>query len=407
MTDLQITTVNDFDENGIFPLRTIRANGKTVQTPTVANQVQKLREHESLHSDSRGVNELYRTVGGDDLDEAMRKADGGKINESLRKQYEKTADDELTITFTKYTETSTLGPAHSKYYATLHAAYSDIITVPLMTNLVRNVDPDNGLADPSYRSLKKSIVAFLNQVEDFHPEKPVMGLLPKLGWTYLDDLVEVYESYGIRAYAFDFDRTKATTANQIGMIGPLMQNIANRGIEEHVLCYAINLRRGTKDDVLNALPAADITSLGLGFDVIGGTHISPRRPPEAFEDTEADQREEDEPQFRLFNRSEWLYRDIPVSRLPEAFPEESEFNAEAVAERVRRSPSNAKSRLQHLVNGEQKALAAADLRSVLESGNAFDTVARKQGVTAQAQMALRQVRGSFDEERFQAGLDDF
>jgi hypothetical protein len=405
MTDLQITTVNDFDEEGIFPLRTVRVGDKTVRTPTVATEVGELQQREEVHPDSRGVNELYRTIGGDDLDEAMRDPDGGTINEKLQEDFEKTADDEVTVSFTKYTETSTFGPAHAQYMADLHATYSDIITVPMMPKLVRNVDPEVGLSDPNYRSFKKSVVAFLNQVEDRHPEKPVMGLIPRLGWEFIDDLMGVYEAHDVLAYAFDFNRCKVTTGTQVAMIQPLMESVARRGIEEYVLFYAINPSPGVVDRTLGVRPASDIASFGLGFDIVGGRHVSPNQPSEVFEEMEAS--DEEGPQFRLFDREEWVYREIPVSDLPQEFPEESAFDPERVAARVERSQSNAKYRFQRLVNGEQQALAAADLREELEEGEAYSYVSQKMGVTNQVERAYEQTRGDFDSERFQTGLGEF
>lgn len=405
MTDLKITTVNDFDQNGIFPLRTVRVEGKKIRTPTAATIPGKLREHEEFHPESSGVSELYRTVGGDDLDEAMRDPDGSQINADLESQYSRAPDDSLKVTFTKYTEASTLDVAHARYLADLNATYSDILTVPLMPKLVRNVE--DSLSDPPYHSLKKSIVAFLNQVEERHPEVPVMGLIPRLGWTFINDLLEVYEAHDVTTYAFDFDRCKVTTGSQLAMIEPLMQSIANRGIEEHTLFHAINPSPGTRQQAIGARPASDIASLGLGFDIIGGCHVSPRMPEEAFEEMEADQGEDGEPDFRLFDRTEWIYRDIPIADLQDMFPEESAFDAEGVATRVRRSPSNAKYRLQKLVNGEQKALAAKDLRYALETGEAYPQVIEKVGVTDQTQSAYENARDEFDEERFQSGVGEF
>jgi hypothetical protein len=130
-------------------------------------------------------------------------------------------------------------------------------------------------------------------------------------------------------------------------------------------------------------------------------------PEEAFEDMEEDQGENGEPDFRLFDKDDWVYRDIPVSDLPDVFPEQTAFDVEGVATRVRRSPTNAKYRLQKLVNGEQKALAAKDLRDGLVSDQAYPQIIEKPGVTDQAQSAYEQTRDSFDEERFQSGVGDF
>jgi hypothetical protein len=344
-------------------------------------------------------------VGGDNINEAMRDPEGSYINEDLGSQYSSAPDDSLKVTFTKYVEASTLSVAHAQYLSDLHATYSDILTVPLMPKLVRNVG--DGLKDPSYRSFKKSMVTFLNQVDERHPEVLVMGLIPRLGWEFIDDLLKVYEANDVTTYAFDFDRCKVTTGTQLSMIEPLMQSIVNRGIEEHTLFYAINPSPGTRHHAIGARPASDMASLGLGFDIIGGCHVSPRMPEEAFEKLEAEQGEDGEPGFRLFDKTDWVYRDIPVSDLPDAFPDQTAFDVEGVTTRVRRSPTNAKYRLQKLVNGEQKALAAKDLRATLASDQAYSQVIEKLGVTDQTKSAYEQARDSFDEERFQSGVSDF
>lgn len=403
MTDLKITTVNEFDEHGVFPLRTIHTEDTTARTPAVANQPGKLQIKEEVHPDSRGVNELYLTVGGDDLDEAMQSSEGGEINRKFEKQAEKTEEDELSIAFTKYTETSTLGPGHAPYYVDLHATYSDLVTVPMMHKIIGNID--DGLKDPNYRTFKKNVVTFLNHARDRYPEKPIMGLIPKLGWEYIDDLMGVYEDFGIQAYAFDFERCKITTGTQLAMVRPLMVSIANRGIEEHVLFYAMNPSPGVRDEAIGGRPAADISSFGLGFDIVGGRHVSPPGNAEVFEQMESGG--DEEPTFRLFDRKEWVYREVPVSELPSAFPSSSAFDGQRVADRVRRSPGNAKYKLQHLVNGEQKALAASDLRGDLEQGDAFSHVREKSGITEQAMSAFKSVRDSFDDARFQSGLGEF
>lgn len=217
MADLKITTVNEFDNGGVFPHRSIRVGDKKVQTPAAARLPRDLQKSESYHPGSDGICELYRTVGGDDLDEAMRDPEDTQINADLEEQWEKVGDDELAVAFTSYKETHTLEPPHASYLAELHGAYSDIITVPMMPRLVRNIE--EGVEDPSYLSLKQSIHAFLHQVQERFPEKPVVGLVPRLGWEYVDDLIGVYREYGITAFAFDFNRRKVTAGTQVAMIG--------------------------------------------------------------------------------------------------------------------------------------------------------------------------------------------
>lgn len=403
---MRITTVNDFGAGGIFPSRRVTIGDAEIQTPTAANQVGKLLEHEDLHQESRGINELYTTVGGDDLDDAMRKADGGSLHENLRRDFDKTAADELTVAVTKYDETSTLPEAHAASYVRALDPYTDLLPVPMMSKLVGSVDTDEGLANPAYQSLKRSISRFLQSANEHCPQTPVMGLIPRLGWEYIEDLLELYEKHGVRAYAFDFDRHKVTAATQVAMVQPLMRNIAARGLEEQVLFYALNPASGRVDQNLGLRPAADMAAVGLGFDVIGGQHVRPKLPEEAFEQMESEE-ENSDPEFRLFDREGWIYRDIPLSELEGEFPSKSGFSPQEVIEASRSSPNNGRYRLQNLVNSEQRALAARDLQTLLADDDSSSVIHRKIGVTGDIQSVYEETRNEFDDERFQSGLGEF
>lgn len=400
MTRLEISTINNFGQNGLFARRVLNTGKRSAETPAVAHQPKKRRQFEDLHSDSRGICELYQTVGGNDLDRAMSRPSGGAVADKFEKQLKNVSEEEVRITFFEYDETITLPPAHAQFLAQVQAAFSDIITVPMHPRLVGDIC--EGLSDPAYRSLKKSIATFLHAVEACQIEKPVMGLIPRLGWSFIDDLLELYEGYDILAYGFDFDRCKVTTGTQVSMIGPLMQSIANRGIEEYVLFYALNPHPGFNDDIIGARPADDFASFGLGFDIIGGRHRTPNVSSEAAEEMESG-----ELTFRLFDRESWVRQEVPLEELVDKFPQESAFDPQRIAARLRQGGSNAKYRFQTVVNAEQLALAAKDLRDDLDEGDAYQRIASKPGISPQAQRAYHSVRDSFDEAREQSGLGDF
>lgn len=404
MTDLKITT-DSFADDLLLPRRTLRIGEKSIRTPTKTIPVRKTRKHEQVHEASRGINELYREVDSQLLKQARTGASSA-INRHLQKGLNKTNSGEVNIVFFSYTDTMTLPVIDAQYLIDTELTTSDILTVPLMPKLAGAVDPNNGLSDSAYRSYKKSVLRFLEQTKGRASTSPVMGVLPPLGWKYLEDLMEVYAAYDIRAYCLNFNRRKITANRQIGMIRPLVQSIAARGIEENVLFYALNLAPGNRDDALGGRPAEDLASVGMGFDIIGGTHVAPQWPQEVFEKIEAEQGEEDEMiTFRLFDKEEYLYREIPLDQLPSAFPTDSAFDPDHIAQRVQNSPGNAKYRLQSLVNSEQIALALADLRDV--SGPALSHVSIKQGITDQTITAYEDVRNSFDEEFLQTGLGEF
>lgn len=404
MSQIKVKT-ESFGDDILTPLRRVEVGEVTVDTPTVAIDIKKTREHESVQENARGVNELHRSVNGQTLTQALR---GGEdaIVKSLQRGYNKTREDELTVAFISYELTTPISESEAEYLCDVIASFSDVMTVPLMPELARTVDSENGVSDPAFRSYLESVKTFLDVAGRAAPKMPVMGVVPILGHEYTTELMDVYGREQVRAFCLNFDRTRITANAKVDIVRPMMNSIARRGIEESVLFYGINLDPGDRDDSLGGRPAADFAGLGMGLDIIGGSHVSPRMPPSAYEDAEA-KSGEDTITFKLFDKDEWIYRDVPLDELSEVFPEDSSLDAEHVVERCRRSPKNALNRLQKVVNAEQKALAAGELHPEIEDGNLVEYLAKKKGVTPSTTASFQRVRGDFDSGLEQSGLDDF
>lgn len=404
MSQIKIKT-ESFGDDILTPLRRVEVGEVTVDTPTVAIDIKKTREHESVQENARGVNELHRSVNGETLTQALR-GDEDAIVSSLQRGHNKTREDELTVAFISYELTTPISESEAEYLCDVIASFSDVVTVPLMPELARTIDSENGTSDPAFRSYVKSVKTFLEVADRVAPKLPVMGVIPILGHEYTTELMDVYGREQVRAFCVNFDRTRITANAKVDIVRPMMNSIARRGIEESVLFYGINLAPGNRDDSLGGRPAADFAGLGMGLDIIGGSHVSPRMPPSAYEDAEA-KSGEDTITFKLFDKDEWIYHDVPLDELPEVFPEDSSLDAEHVVERCRRSPKNALNRLQKVVNAEQKALAAGELHPEIEDGNLVEYLAEKKGMTPSTTASFQRVRGDFDSGLEQSGLDDF
>lgn len=405
LTQFHIET-ESFGDDILTPRRRVGVGEVTVDTPTVAIDIKKTREHESVRDDARGVNELHRSVNGQALTQALR-GDGDAVVKDLQRGYNKTRDDELTIAFVSYKPTTPISEAEAKYLCEeAIAPFSDVMTVPLMPELAQTVDTDNGTSDLAFRAYVESVKTFLEVAERSAPDMPIMGVIPILGHDYTRELMDLYGREQVRAFCLDFNRTQITAKAKVDIIRPMMSSIARRGIEENVLFYGINLAPGTRDESLGGRPAADFAGVGMGLDIIGGSHVSPRRPPSVFEDSEAESGE-DPITFRLFDKDEWMYHDVPLDELPEVFPDDSSLDAEHVVMRCRQSPNNTRPRLQKIVNAEQKALAANELQPEIEDENLVDHLSGKEGVTVSTNASFQEVRGDFESELEQAGLDDF
>ena len=399
MTDAQITT-ETFGDDALFPYRTVKIGEKTVQTPTKAIPVKDTREHEQVTAESREINEIYRTVDSECLTREQRGA-SNNIRKKIQHGLNKANSGELSFVFFSYKEANTLEVVDAAFMVDLLETYSDVITVPLLPGLARSIDREKGIKDPAYRSYKKSVLRFLEQVRERTSDTPVMGNLPALGWEFINDLMDVYGSHEVEMFCLNFDRKTVTADRQVAMVKPLMRHMANLGIEEHVLTYAINVYPGRHRDTLDGRPAGDLFSVGMGIDIVGGNHVPPKLPPDVFEEMEAS---EETPSFRLFDKEAFLYRDVPLDELKSIFPSDSALDAEQVVQRAKASPKNALFRLQRLINAEQMSLATNTLQSELSAGEGYSHFASKPGVTEDVLASCQEIRAGFNDERNQSGL---
>ena len=130
MNQIHIET-ESFGDDILTPLRRVEVGDVTVDTPTVAIDIKKTREHESVQENARGVNELHRSVNGQTLTQALR-GDEDAIVKSLQRGYNKTREDELTIAFISYELTTPISESEAEYLCDVIASFSDVMTVPLM-----------------------------------------------------------------------------------------------------------------------------------------------------------------------------------------------------------------------------------------------------------------------------------
>ncbi|EMA34386.1 hypothetical protein [Haloarcula japonica] len=397
MKNYQIQT-SEVSDNALIPKRTLTVGGKTVDTPAKAVPARKKRGSEELKDPSRGINEFYKNVDASKLTQA-RRGTSSAIVDDLETGLRKSNDDEINFVFLNWDDAQTIAQIEAEYMVDLLGSMSDVVTVPLQIALVEAIDHSDGLTDSAYQTYKENVVRFLDVIKQRAPQAPVMGVLPPLGWDFTQDLMRVYERHDIRLYCLNFKRRKPTAARQIGMIRPMMQSIARRRIHESVLFYGINMSPGTNDPSIGMRPAADMATVGMGFDIVGGSHISPTMPPEAFED-------DGEVTFRLFDKDEYARKDVLLAELPHHFPDDSSFDPEYVVKKAANSDAQ-RHRLQKLVNAEQMGLATRNLQSEVSSGNGFRHLTSKSGVTPETTKNIKDIRESFDFSAGQTGLSEF
>lgn len=327
-----------------------------------------------------------------------RRGDLGAITSNLKTGYNKTTEDEVVFTFLSWQEGQTFAEAEAQLFVDVLDTFSDILTVPLMPELLRTVE--GGLTDTAYQSYRKNVKQFLDTARTRLPEAPLMGTIPPLGWEFTDDLMKLYEKYNVRAFCMNFNRRRITVDTQVEMVKPMMRNIARRDLSDKVLFYGINMHDGQYDEALGFQPAANMASLGMGFDIVGENHVGLDAPPEVFED------DDDTVYFTFFDKETFAYQKVLLAELPQHFPKESKLDPDYVVQRSAHSES-LRRRLQKVLSAEQMALATEELQPEIPAGSAFEHVVTKPGVTASTTEAFQNIREGFNEGQSQTSLGDF
>lgn len=402
MSKLEIRT-GRFSNNLIMANRTIVDDNIRVETPTAAVQGSKLHKSGEADPSVCGVQELYGTFGDDDLTKAIRGSETQFVDD-LQKQTHH-APDVLTIAFLKYTETGALTNTDAAFLVDVLATTSDIITIPLMPKVARLVGSDSETdLESAFKTYCRSVERMLNAAREHAPEMSIMGTLPMVGWKYIGDLLALYQQYDVQMFCLNFDRGRITAGTKVSMMRPLYRHITQLGIEDSTLLYGMNMVPANRDEALGIRPGDDFSAIAMGLDIVGGVHEGLSLSEDA---REAMEERNDTETFKLFDRVQIGYRDIPLDQLAAAIPDDLQLDPEFVQQRIDATSTKTKRRYEKVINAEQMAMAAAELRTDLTNEAAASEFADRVGVTDSTIQAVRAVRSGFDEGRDQSSLDDF
>ena len=393
MPNLQVK-VRNLDDETLYTHKTIRIGSKSIETPAKAISIKKLMKGEQLAAESRGVNEHYFEVDKETLENAQtERGYFKKVGQSIRKSKE----GELNVVFCNYT--SIEEPTHEEINTLADLLYStsDIVTVPLMPNLLSAVKEDGvGLQSKFFERYVSILSNFISSVRQIN-SKPIMGTIPTAPRAFVNRIIDLYIDENLHAYAFNFNGRTVTAEDQLtDMVAPVMRKIAVEDKEEDVFLYAINAHRG-RSQGNEYIPARDFMSFGFGLDVLGDKHTGGNLPPHLYE-----QIEESDPTFRLFKADEYAYRNYEYG--PELFqnlPESSGIEEGRIASR-----RGDNYRLATLVNGEQQSLEARTLQDRIDEYSVTSHVRTKVGVDFDDLESMRTTRQKFESDQSQSSLSD-
>ena len=334
----------------------VRANGKSVRTPVVALDYNKVDPSVDFGGRAGYIHEMYLGISRkrilDNINGAKR--DVRYALNSYTRRFRNPSN--LRLCFLKY-----LGPGFPRsrevdFLAGLSHANSDITPIPMVSDFLRKTTDavgNNKFGPPSERGLaagKKYITDAIGAISRYG-RKPIMGYLPDYG-PYLAHLVELYRDAGINAFYFDAAMANPMTVRNT--IGAIMGELEARGILERSFIHMINANygRGERDWMI---PAKSVLGFGLGIDGLGEAHMPPRRLREVY--TRAAGRPAAP---RLFLKDRYAYYRFPGRAGADLYPADSSVDMERFMTRGR-----ADRMAENAFNVEQLALECSRLGAVI------------------------------------------
>lgn len=393
--------VRTFSDQGLFARKKISLGSKSIETPFKAMSITNTTKNDQIRDEARGFNEIWLNTDPQKLNKAkntMKSPHTKKIREGLNKSKE----GEFNLIFADYKATQEITDENIKFLADMIYSNSDIVPVPLMSKFYDAVrDSNQGTMSKYWSIYKKNTRKFIKAVRQING-KPIMGVLPYLPWSFVQQMVNFYLDEGIRCFAFDFNARTVTSHTQItNMVQPLIREIANRNLQEEVFFYSLNANKGRSSGSRDFVPPKDYLSLGVGFDVLGEKHKSLPMHPDVLA-----KMDDSKPKFRMFSRENYYYKDFDIeSILEKQIPQETGLNRSRVVKRLQTN-NNTKYKYQALLNAEQQSMENKVLRTVIDEQRVGEHVKAKTGVTDNQYSVLEQVKNSFDAGKTQKSLKE-
>lgn len=358
--------ISDFKigENITYKAMKIKTHGREALTPVKAINLSDIRPRFGINKEEFGINEIHKTVFGIDQ---IYKSGNNKGNvrihsiKSMNKDIElqenfeyslqylkdKARQKDITMCFLEYKGTRYPNKSEIEFIADISYEYSDLVPFPIIS-LTKNIKEEEDFK--KYLTFLKDYYEILNTLN----ERPIIGVIPKIGRAYLDKLFDFYHGNDITAFYFDFECKQPLKLRS--NIRKFFRKINDQNMTEKSFLHATNIYSGRFLLSDYAINAKDILSFGLGFDGMGRNKRKPP-PPHVIEKLPA----QPERKFRLFNKNDYGYYQLQPDKVNEILPKDTNIKLEDFS-----NPNISKYNIQHNFNMEQQMLEAIKLRKIIE-----------------------------------------
>lgn len=335
-------------------------------TPLKTHPMGSLTAHHQIRDSERHIGEVYASLDSSDL-EAYRSGTYTRATAGLLDDAKYSIDSELVVAIINFTDAREIGPVEMRTILDIQTEVADILTMPLIPSITDAlspiVDSDTRFERSPWPAYYSSTRHFLENAPDFN--KPIMGVLPSIGWSRRREILREYEGENVQLYAVDFAGLKATSQDCFSQLKDLIGDISSRGVEDNRILYAINYKQYHPVQGSDSYQSEAFALITEGFDIAGGTHIHRFGGSSDGEITD----------IKIFNSNTFEFDALELSSLRQRWKYPSSI---PVDEFIGVSDGKMRS-LRKLTNAELMNFAFKKLQSAIQNGDERSFLSRKSG----------------------------
>lgn len=390
MTKLQVKPLA-FDKNDetLYGSKEITLDDKRIFTPIVSLDTRQITHNEQLANAAKGLNEIYRRL--DTKNKPLKRIIFNRnrqdaFNYKIQTEHNRTdSSKEVTLCILEYAGyTYPLGRELEFILDTAYS-FSDIVPLPPLPRITATIDDESKF--DQYQIFLEEVIHFLRSNKH---KKPVMGVIPRLAYAFVADLMEFYIDKDINAFYVDFEARNPTTFKQ--NLLPVFRTLAQHDMTEKSFIYAHNIDAGRIVRASDIVNAKDILSFGFGFDAMGRRHKARKMPKEVRQKLNTLPN-----RLRLFNKADYgYYRIMNPRKIREIYPSDSSFLINTFST----GNIHLLRRYEKLFNTEQLGLEAFRVRQIVKDGVPTKYLATKNHVKKKHIKLIKRFKNDISKRKF-------
>ena len=359
-------------KDSLYYKKEMIVNEKKVITPVKTIDVSKLKNEFQINDKSKTFYEIYKRVTEESLKNIISNTD--RFEYSLNTLMNKIGD-KFRITFIEFDGKWYPTKKNLEFLLDITYEYSDMTTIPLIKGLRSKL-----ISEKEFSKFKKFLIESLDIINTLN-FKPIIGLIP-FDRTFDNELIKFYRKHDIECFAIDFDGKNPRSHK--ATIRSIMRNLKQNELLGNSVIYGINIKPGIFNKGKDVIEAKDIISFGYGIDILGESHVIPKRKKEVWDKIKISK----DSRYRIFIKNDYGYYKVKSDKIRKNYPKDTEIKFENLL-KFENNPEK-RTLIQKLINMEQKGLECINLREKIENEKIEDYISKKKNVN---KISIKDMRG--------------